>query len=155
MKSFIKKHKFLIFLFLFSFIIRLVYVLLVDTPIISDFKTMYDTSQELINNTDQYKNNPVIIMWGYQMRHIIYQSFLLRICNSVTFLEIMNCLVTSLTVVFTYLICKISASHKSSKIVAVIYALFPFPLLMNTVLSNQQLALLLILIAIYLFLKFN
>lgn len=155
MKKFFKDHKFIIFLFSSSFIIRLIYILMVDTPIISDFKAMYDASIEIINGTNNYKDLPYFVYWGYQMGHVIYQALLLSICNSVTFLEIVNCITTSLTVVFIYLICNIHSSNKSSKIVSIIYSFFPFPLFMNSVLSNQQASLLLILIATYLLLKIN
>ena len=155
MKNFIKKNKFIIFLFSLAFIIRLIYVLIIDTPIISDFKTMYDASLELINGTTNYKNMPYFLLWSYQMGHVIYQALLLSICNSITFLEIINCIITSLTVVLIYLICKMYASDKSSKIVSILYLFFPFPLFMNSVLSNQQLSLLLILISIYLFLNIS
>ena len=106
MVEWIKKHKFIIFLFLFSFIIRLITVLIVETPIISDFKTMYEASLELINGTDNYKEMAYFLMWGYQMGHTIYQAILLLFFNSVFFLKLVNCIVTSFTVVFIYLICR-------------------------------------------------
>lgn len=155
MKKFINENKFVIFLFSFSFFIRLIYILLIDTPIISDFKTMYDASQELINGTTNYKNMNYFLIWGYQMGHVIYQSFLLSINNSILFLKIMNCIITSLTVVVIYLFCNKVATNRSSKIISILYSLFPFPLYMNSVLSNQQLPLLLILIALYLFINID
>ena len=55
MKEFLKKHKTIIILFIFSFIIRLIYILIAKTPIESDFKMMYNASLELINETSEYK----------------------------------------------------------------------------------------------------
>jgi len=155
MKDFIKRNKFIIILFCFSFLLRLVYVLFVDTPIISDFKVMYDASQELINGTSNYKDMPYFIIWGYQIGHVIYQTILLSIYNSVLFLKVVNCIISSLTVVFVYLLCNKVSSNKSSKVISILYILFPFPLYMNSVLSNQQLPLLLILIALYLFVSID
>ncbi len=153
MKDFFKKNKFIIFLFCFSFIIRFIYILIAKTPIVSDFKVMYDASLEIINGTSNYKGMSYFINWGYQMGHVLYQAFLLNICNSVLFLKIINCIITSFTVVLIYLICSMYSSSLCSKIVSFIYALFPFPLFLNSLLSNQQLPLLLILISLYLFLK--
>ena len=154
-KKWIKENKFIIFLFLFSFIIRLGVILLVDTPIISDFKMMYDAALEVVNGTDSYKSMGYFITWGYQMGHVLYQAFLLNIVNSVFFLKIVNCIITSLTVVFVYLISKRICSERSAKISSILYSIFLFPLLLNTVLTNQFLPVLLILIALYILLNIN
>ena len=155
MKEFLKKHKTIIILFIFSFIIRLIYILIAKTPIESDFKMMYNASLELINGTSEYKGMSYFINWGYQMGHVIYQAILLFFIKNPFFLKFMNCIITSTTVVFIYLISKINSSKKSSIIISIIYSLFPFPLFLNSVLSNQQMPLLLILIALYIFLKDN
>ena len=151
--EFLKKHKLVLFLFFFSFLIRIGVVLWIDTPVISDFKTMYEASLELLNGTTAYKSMPYFLTWGYQMGHVIYQTLLLAIINSITFLKIINALVTSLTVVFIYLIGKELTNKKASFIISMIYSIFLFPLLLNTVLTNQLLPMLLILIAIYLWIK--
>lgn len=154
-KKWIKENKFIVFIFLFSFIIRLGVILLVDTPIISDFKMMYDAALEVVNGTDSYKSMGYFITWGYQMGHVLYQAFLLSIINSVFFLKIVNCIITSLTVVFVYLISKRICSERSAKISSILYSIFLFPLLLNTVLTNQFLPVLLILIALYILLNIN
>ena len=154
-KKWIKENEFIIFLFLFSFIIRLGVILLVDTPIISDFKVMYDAALEIVNGTDSYKSMGYFITWGYQMGHVLYQAFLLSIINSAFFLKIVNCIITSLTVVFVYLISRRICSERSAKISSILYSIFLFPLLLNSVLTNQFLPVLLILIALYILLNIN
>ena len=153
--EFIKKYRAVIFLFCFSFIIRLFIITIVKTPIESDFKTMYDASCEIINGGVLYKSSTYFLTWAYQMGHVLYQSFLLSIVNSVTFLKIINCLVTSLIVVFIYLIGKMISSRRCAFIVSVLYSIFLFPLLLNTVLTNQHLPMLLILISIYLLISID
>lgn len=152
-KKWISKHKIIIFLFLFAFVIRIGVILWIDTPVISDFKTMLDASKELVNGTDAYKSMPYFICWGYQMGHVIYQAILLNIINSITFLKIVNAIVTSSTVIMIYLIGKELSTTKAAIIISIIYSIFLFPLLLNTVLTNQLLPMLLILIAIYLWMK--
>ena len=152
-KTWLSKHKLIIFLFLFALIIRIAVVLLINTPVISDFKTMLDASKELVNGTDAYKSMPYFICWGYQMGHVIYQTILLNIINSITFLKIVNAIVTSSTVIMIYLIGKELSTTKAAIIISIIYSIFLFPLLLNTVLTNQLLPMLLILIAIYLWMK--
>lgn len=150
----LKKHKFIIFLFLFSFILRLLIVITINTPVISDFKTMLDASLELVNNTSNYKSMPYFITWGYQMGHVVYQAFLLSIINNLLFLKIMNALITSLTIVMIYIISKKLSNEKAAKITSIIYSIFLFPLLLNTVLTNQLLPMLLILVAINLWITY-
>lgn len=152
-KEWVSKHKIIIFLFLFAFVIRIGVILWIDTPVISDFKTMLDASKELVNGTDAYKSMPYFICWGYQMGHVIYQAILLNIINSITFLKIVNAIVTSSTVIMIYLIGKELSNTKAAIIISIIYSIFLFPLLLNTVLTNQLLPMLLILIAIYLWMK--
>lgn len=152
-KKWISKHKIIVFLFLFAFVIRIGVILWIDTPVISDFKTMLDASKELVNGTDAYKSMPYFICWGYQMGHVIYQAILLNIINSITFLKIVNAIVTSSTVIMIYLIGKELSTTKAAIIISIIYSIFLFPLLLNTVLTNQLLPMLLILIAIYLWMK--
>lgn len=152
-KKWISKHKIIIFLFLFAFVIRIGVILWIDTPVISDFKTMLDASKELVNGTDAYMSMPYFICWGYQMGHVIYQAILLNIINSITFLKIVNAIVTSSTVIMIYLIGKELSTTKAAIIISIIYSIFLFPLLLNTVLTNQLLPMLLILIAIYLWMK--
>ena len=154
-KRLIKENKFIIFLFLFSFIIRLGVILLVETPVISDFKMMYDAALEIVSGTDSYKSMSYFITWGYQMGHVLYQAVLLNIINSVLFLKFVNCIITSLTVVFVYLISRRICSDRSAKISSILYSIFLFPLLLNTVLTNQFLPVLLILIALYILLNIN
>ncbi len=153
-----KKHKFLIGLFLFSFLLRCIVVLVTPTEIVSDFKTMYDASLEVLHHTTQYQSSPYFLTWGYQMGHVLYQSILLSLIESVTFLKLVNALVTSLIVVFIYLLgLKINRpkDEKAARIMGLFYAIFPFPLLLNTVLTNQHLPMLLVLIAIYLLLSID
>lgn len=114
---------------------------------------MLDASKELVNGTDAYKSMPYFICWGYQMGHVIYQAILLNIINSITFLKIVNAIVTSSTVIMIYLIGKELSTTKAAIIISIIYSIFLFPLLLNTVLTNQLLPMLLILIAIYLWMK--
>lgn len=151
----IKENKFIVFIFLFSFVLRLGVIVLVETPVISDFKLMYDAALEIVNGTDSYKSMSYFITWGYQMGHVLYEAFLLSIINSVFFLKIINCIITSLTVVFVYLISRRICSEISARISSILYSIFLFPLLLNSVLTNQFLPVLLILIAIYILLNIN
>lgn len=155
LSQFIKKYKVVIFLSCFSFVIRLFVIGMVKTPIESDFKTIYDASVEIINGTNFYKSSTYFLTWAYQMGHVLYQSLLLSLINSVTFLKVVNSFITSLIVVFIYLIGKMISSERVAFIVSILYSIFLFPLLLNTVLTNQHLPVLLTLISIYILININ
>lgn len=150
-----KENRFVVNLFLISFLLRLLVVVFINAPIISDFKTMYDASLELLNHIDNYKSSPYFLLWAYQMGHVIYQSILLKIVNNVLLLKIINSLVTSFSIVLVFLICKRVVKERYAKIISIIYMIFPFPLLLNNVLTNQFVPITLTLFAIYLLIKIN
>ncbi|MDD2435879.1 MAG: glycosyltransferase family 39 protein [Bacilli bacterium] len=141
--------RFWLLLFIISFVVRVIIILVIDTPITSDFAVMYNTARQLLSDDMSYTTSGYIITWGYQMGHTIYMTMLLKIIDSVIFLKIVNCLFTVGITVLIYLIAKEIASEKASKIVSLLYVFFPFPLLLNTVLTNQHVSLFFILLALY------
>lgn len=147
-----KTKHFAIFLFVVSFLLRLIAVMLIKTPIISDFAVMYNASKQMLIGDNSHIYSGYFLTWGYQMGHVIYQFLLLKICDSVLFLKVFNCIFASGTNVLIYLISKeITNDEKSSRIISLLYMIFLFPLLLNTVLTNQQLSGFAITLSIYIF----
>lgn len=145
-----KTKKFSLWLFIIAIIIRIIVVIIFETPVISDFAVMYNTAKEIMNGDLSYVTESVYLnTWGYQMGHIMYMVFLLKICNNLFFLKICNCIITSLICVLIYLLTKEYVKEKYAKIISLLYLIFPFSLFMNTVLTNQHFPTLLNLIAIY------
>ncbi|MDD3241569.1 MAG: hypothetical protein PHQ64_02145 [Bacilli bacterium] len=155
LKDILNKNKFIFSLFFVSLLLRIIVVIFIKTDIISDFKTMYDASVELLNKTSNYKNSIYFLTWGYQMGHVLYQTLILSLINSPLFLKILNAIITSFVPVMIYLISKDISGEKSAKIVSIGYTIFLFPLLLNNVLTNQHLPLLLSLIFVYMILKLD
>lgn len=153
LKEWIKNNKWFLLLLIFSFILRLIIVLVINTPVISDFKTMLEASRELLQGETSYKTSPYFLTWAYQMGHVIYQTLLLSIINNITFLKIVNALITTATIAVLYKIGEYLTNKKIALITSFIYSIFLFPLLLNTVLTNQFLPMLLVLTAIYLLIK--
>ena len=153
LKKFICNHKFLLFLFFVSLLLRIFMVSMIDVPVNSNYKMMYDVSLELISHTESYKSSLPVLTFGYQLGYVFYQSILLSIVNSVFFIKIVNCVTSSFTIVFIYLISKELSNKKAASIISIIYSIFLFPLLFPSLLSNQILSMLLVLIAIYLWIR--
>lgn len=153
LKKFICNHKFLLFLFFVSLLLRIFMVFMIDVPVNSNYKMMYDASSELISHTGSYKSCLYFFTFGYQLGYVFFQSILLSIVNSVFFIKIVNCVTSSFTIVFIYLISKELSNKKAASIISIIYSIFLFPLLFPSLLSNQILSMLLVLIAIYLWIR--
>lgn len=118
----------------------------------SDYAVIYDTAKEILGgnlNAAQNAEFGYMLRWGYQMGYTLFVVLILFISNSVIAIKIVNCFVTSLIVLLIYLISKEIANKKVARVVSVLYMLFPFPLFLNTILSNQHIASLLFLLAIY------
>ena len=128
-------------------------VSMIDVPVNSNYKMMYDVSLELISHTESYKSSLPVLTFGYQLGYVFFQSILLSIVNSVLFLKIVNCVTSSFTIVFIYLISKELSNKKAASIISIIYSIFLFPLLFPSLLSNQILSMLLVLLAIYLWIR--
>ena len=153
LKKFICNHKFLLFLFFVSLLLRIFMVFMIDVPVNSNYKMMYDASLELISHTGSYKSCLYFFTFGYQLGYVFFQSILLSIVNSVFFIKIVNCVTSSFTIVFIYLISKELSNKKAASIISIIYSIFLFPLLFPSLLSNQILSMLLVLIVIYLWIR--
>lgn len=150
---FIKKVKikhFGIFIFLVALIVRIISVLVLKVDICDDFKTMYMASRDLINGNLSFLKNSYFVYFSYQLGHVVYQALLLKIINSVMFLKIINCIITSFTVLFIYLITRKIFSENISRFVTFSYLFYLYPLYLNSVLTNQLFPALLVLIVIYL-----
>lgn len=148
--------KFGFWLFLFAFIIRIIVIILFDTPITSDYEVQFNTAKEIISGnfhiatttTDGY-----MLRWGYQMGYSLFMVLLMFISESALFIKGVNCLFTAGIVFFIYLLVSELINKRVARIISVLYAFFPFPLFFNTIVSNQHISSFLFLLAIYIFIS--
>lgn len=149
----VKIKNFGLFLFLFSLLTRIVAVILVEIPIQSDYYIMYDAAISAINGDFTFGKSFYFSNWGYQLGHVFYQALMLKIFNNVMFLKILNCVYSSVIVLFVYLLLKKMVSENSAHVMSLIYSISLYPIYLNMTLSNQPLSLMLILIRIVLFIS--
>lgn len=147
------KH-FGLILFITSFIIRLIFIIVVNFEQVFDFKTLLDASEMFAKGDYSFNNWFHFATWGYQTGFVIYQGLLLRLFNNIFVLKLLNVIYSSLIVVIVYQLgLKISKNEKSSRIVSLLYMIFPFYLFLNSVLLNSHLATLLSYIGLFFILK--
>ena len=147
------KH-FGLILFIVSFLIRLIFIIVANFPQVYDFKTLLEASEMFARGDYSFNTWYHFSTWGYQTAFVIYQGVLLKLFNSVFLLKLLNVIYSSLIVVIVYKLgLKISKNEKSSRIVSMLYMIFPFYLFLNSVLLNSHLATLLSYIGIFFILK--
>jgi len=149
----LRMKNFILFLFLFSFIIRLIFILVVDTPPFSDFSKLFNASKLFSINDYTFNKDSYFVDWAYQIGFVAYQGILLKFINDVLFLKIVNCLITSSLCVLIYLISKKLCNEKSARIVSVFYSCFIFSIAYSSVLTNQHLSSLLTYLGIYILIQ--
>lgn len=148
----VKINNFMIFLIIFSFTTKIICVLLLKIPILADYWIMYEASQNMINNDYSFLNKPYFLTWGYQLFHVFYETFVLGIFNDVIVLKVLNCIYSTIITIMIYLITRNISSENAARISSLLYSITLYPLYLNSILGNQQLALMLMLIGVYILL---
>ena len=147
------KH-FGLILFIVSFVIRLIFIIVAKFPQVFDFATLLEASEMFAKGDYSFNTWFHFHTWGYQTAFVIYQGILLKLFNSIFLLKLLNVIYSSLIVVIVYKLgLKISKNEKSARIVSLLYMIFPFYLFLNSVLLNSHLATLLSYIGIFFILK--
>lgn len=145
------EKKFIAALFLAGFIIRLLWIIVIKTEPVSDFKFMYDAAIDIVNKDyTSVLNNGYFNLWVYQLGFTGYLAILLKIFgNSLFMIKVINCIVTSLIPVIIYLSAKNIASKKSARIVSLGYCFYIGSIVTTSILTNQHMATLFFYLAIY------
>ena len=154
----VKDQKYFILgLFGVAFIIRLIWVLNINSQPVSDFTQMYKGAQNILNgNTDLVRNSEYFRVWVYQLGFAFFQSNILRIFgDSIEVLKVTNAFISACIPVVIFLICNNLKRSKGSRIPALIYCFYVTSIAMTSVLTNQHLATLLIYIGLYIFMKYD
>lgn len=150
-----KINKFYIWLFILSLIIRVICVLVLNYEQVYDFKILLDASKTLASGDYSFNQWGHLKMWGYQTGFVMYQALILKIFNNITILKILNAIYSSLLVLIIYHFSKKITNEKTARVTSMLYMILPFPLFLNTVLTNQHLATLLMYLSVIFLLKEN
>lgn len=146
---------FTIIIILITIITHLICIISIKNPQISDFKTLFDISQDLLDGSLNETSQKYINNWPYQTPFILYQTFLLKICNSDIFLKIFNTIINIFISLLMYNISKQISTKKGSQIITILYMLFANKILYSNILTNQYPYMLFLLLGINLFFSKN
>lgn len=146
----VKLPHFPIVLFILSIVSKLIVIFVFTPPIESDFLTMYSASMMLKDGNLDFTNWDYLIRWGYQMGHIVYQAFILKIFDNVLALKIINVLALSGTTLLIYFIVKKLLNENAARFSSLLYLIYVHPVMLTTILTNQHIPTVLFFLAYYL-----
>lgn len=149
------KH-FWIWLLLVALIIRISLVFIAKVPVESDFLSQFSGAQFFAKNDFSFANWSYFQRWGYQAGLVVYEGVLLKIVNSVVFVQIMSAIVSALNALLVYLIAKLVFSNiRVAQVIGSFAALSFYQISMGLLLSNTTQAQFFLLLSLYLFLKYD
>ena len=136
---------------LIAFLIRMFYIIIVNTQPESDFQIMYENALNIVNGTINWtSSNNYLYNWANVIPFVWYESLVIRVFGSLFALKVMNVLFAVGCTYFIYLLCLKIATKNSALIIAFFYAIFPQSIYMSSVLTNQIIALFFTLLGIVL-----
>lgn len=145
--------RFPLFLFLMSLLIRLIAVVFLDFPQVSDAKTLLEAAQGFAKGDYSFSTLAYFKTWGYQTGFVIYEGLVLKLISNPFILKVLNVIFSSFLTLFIYYVGKKIVSEKSAKVASLLYMIFPYHLYMNSILINHQLSSFLMYVGIFFILK--
>ena len=149
----VKIKNYVLFLVLFSFITKLVAVIVLKIPLRGDYYLMYHASKSVLKGDLSFTTDPYFGVFGYQLFNVFYQALILKIIKYSFVLKILNCVYSTVITVLIYKIGKKISNEKAARVSSLIYAIALYPIYLNTIFGNQQLSLMLILLGVYLIIE--
>lgn len=153
-KRFLRPFRgFALALFLLRFALALFFILWLDSQPVQDFATMYTAAGQLAQGSHAYLDNIYFFNWAYQSAFMAYEALILALFgNALLPLQLINAACMAGTNVLVYGIAKRFLPEQAAMTTGVLYAIYPAPLFLAGVLTNQHLSVFLLYSALYLLL---
>jgi hypothetical protein len=130
-----------------SMVLHTIAALLTDSVPVGDFKRFYETAQQIAVGEWGFADTSYFTIWAYQTGFALYEAIVIRLSGlqAKTVLTVLNCLYIAGTTGCVYLIAeKLSANSTRAILAGVLYLAVPETYTLAPVLTNQHLALFLI-----------
>lgn len=150
----VKGKGFVVLLVFGSFLIRLAYICIVDTPLESDFQLLYEAAVLFSKGDYSFSRLVYFKDWAYQTGFVIYEGIIVKLfgpSGGIMALKILNCFWNTGITLLIYLIARNFFKERSSRLASVLYMGFVFPVTFVSVLSNQHISAFFILLGLYFF----
>ena len=137
-------------LFLLRFCLAVFFILWLDSRPVQDFNTMYTAAQQLARGDHSYLDNIYFFNWAYQSAFVAYEALVISLFgNGLLPLQLLNAVYLAGTNVLVYLIARRLVSERAAMTMGVLYGIYPAPLFLAGVLTNQHLSVFLLYSALY------
>lgn len=128
---------FALVLCLVSLAVRLIYIYVLESPQNSDFYVQYEAARSFAQGDYSYTADPYFQVWGYQIGLVIFNGFLLRLWDSLYFLQLVNACFSVGSIYLLYRIARSLTGEVPARMASVFYSFIVFYQAYVTVLSNQ------------------
>lgn len=144
-------RQFLITLTLLALLLRLTWILTVNTEPFSDFRDMYYGALRAAGGDFSFGRDAYFVTWPYQLGFTMYESLIIGIFGKGTLmLKIFNTIFSTLTTILIYKTSSKIFNETAGRIAGIVSAIYlPF-IMMCSVLTNQHLSVFLFHLGFYL-----
>lgn len=132
-----------------SLIPRLCFIILVQTPVSGDFLLMYNAAEGIISGDRTWIDIPFFSNWGYLIPFVYYEALILKLFGADSALKLLNVAFMVITNLMIYLLARECTNSRAAFISAVLYSVYPAPILLSSVLTNQHISLMFFLLSMY------
>ena len=147
-------RRFGLMLFVLRFALALCFILWLGSQPVQDFDTIYSAACQLARGDHSYLDNVYFFNWAYQSAFVAYEALVIRLFGpSLLPLQILNAAWMAGTCVLVYRMACRLVSERAAMAAGLLYALYPAPLFLAGVLTNQHLSVFLLYSALYLLLS--
>lgn len=139
-----------------GFILRLLWVVLVNTQPVSDFELIYNCGKDFSQgNYHMFKGTSYMARFPHLTFFVMYLGALIKVFgNALVPIKIINVLLSTLNIYLIYLIsCQVYEEKKKQLLVVIGISLFPPLIAYTSVVCSENIAMSFFLAAIYLFLR--
>lgn len=141
-------------LFLARFALALCFILWLDSQPVQDFATMHSAAAQLASGSHGYLDNIYFFNWAYQSAFVAYEALVIALFGtSLLPLQLLNAVWMAGTNVLIYAIAKRVLPEKAAMTAGILYCLYPAPLFLAGVLTNQHLSVFLLYNSLYILLS--
>ncbi len=143
-----------VYLFLFVLITKVITVIVIDTPPISDFKMMIEAAKAFAVGDYGFKDNVYFTAWAYQSGFVVYEGLIIKLFGyHLILMKLINCLWIALTTLLIYMISKRLLNDVAARAAGLIHATYIPLFLYAPVLTNQHIATLFYYLGFYFIVK--
>ncbi len=128
---------FTMLLFAGGVVLRVVVVLLLHPPVISDFEMLLWAARGVLAGDFSYLNTEYFSLWGYQSGFVVWEAFWLMLWDHPVLIKLVHAVLGAGTACLLYRISKEWVGERPAQIASLLLTASPFCSALQTILSNQ------------------